>query len=139
MISKKVYVTKSSFCAFIDRANSRHTQANAYFRFLAENNYSLYTDAITLTWAYDEIYKNISPSLSKDFLKTIFLSNINIIYPEERDIKSALKTLTNYQSTDLTFDQALRATLANKRGISQIFTFEYLHPLFGQSAFYLPI
>jgi predicted nucleic acid-binding protein len=67
------------------------------------------------------------------------LGNINIIYPEESDIKAALKTLVNYQSTELSFSQSLRAVLANRRGINQIFTLEYLHPLFGQSVFYLPI
>jgi len=52
--------------------------------------------------------------LSKDFLRTIFLSNINIIYPEESDIKAALKTLVNYQSTELTFSQSLRAVLGKQ-------------------------
>jgi predicted nucleic acid-binding protein len=67
------------------------------------------------------------------------LGNINIIYPEESDIKAALKTLINYQSTELTFSQSLRAVLANRRGVTQVFTFDYLHPLFGLSVFYLPI
>jgi predicted nucleic acid-binding protein len=77
--------------------------------------------------------------LAKDFLRTVFLSNINVIFPDESDIKAALKTLINYQSTELTFGQALRAVLANRRGVGQIFTFDYLHPLFGLTVFYLPI
>ena len=137
--SKKVYITQSAFFAFIDRANSKHEQANAYFRFLAEEKYSLFTDSFTLAEVYDQVYKDISPSLGKDFLKTLFLGNVNIIYPEERDIKGVLKTLVNYQSANLTFNQALTAVLAYKRSISQVFTFDYLHPLFGLSVFYLPI
>ena len=139
MASKKVYIARSGFYAFIDRAHSKHEQAVAYIRYFAEQGYFLYTDSMTITDVYNQIYKEISPSLAKDFLKIIFIGNINIIYPDQSDIKSALKTLVNYQSTDLTFGQALRSVLANRKGISQIFTFDYLHPLFGQSVFYLPI
>jgi predicted nucleic acid-binding protein len=139
MISKKVYIEASAFYAFIDRAHPKNEQAAAFFRYFGEQGYTLFTDTQTLTEAYNRIYKEISPSLSKDFLRTLFLGNINIIYPEESDIKAALKTLVNYQSTELSFSQSLRAVLANRRGINQIFTLEYLHPLFGQSVFYLPI
>lgn len=139
MISKKVYVSKSGFYSFINRADSKYEQASAYFRYFSLENYSLFTDIFTVNETNNQIYKEISPSLAKDFLRTIFLSDINIIYPEESDIKSALKTLVNFGSTDLNFTSALRAVLANKRGISQIFTFDYLHPLFGQNTFYLPI
>lgn len=139
MISKKVYISKSGFYSFINRADSKYEQASAYFRYFGLENYSLFTDIFTVNEANNQIYKEISPSLAKDFLRTIFLSDINIIYPEESDIKSALKTLVNFGSTDLNFTSALRAVLANKRGISQIFTFDYLHPLFGQNTFYLPI
>ena len=139
MISKKVFVARSGFYAFIDRAHPKHDQATAYFQYFAQEGYTLFTDLATLIDIYNQIYKEISPSLSKDFLRTIFLGNINIIYPDESDARAALKTLVNYQSTELTFGQALRAVLANRRGVSQIFTFDYLHPLFGQSIFYLPI
>jgi len=139
MISKKVYIARSGFYAFIDRAHPKHDQATAYFRYFAEERYALYTDSITLIDVYNQIYKDISPSLAKDFLRTVFLGNINILFPDESDTKAALKTLINYQSTDLTFGQALRAVLANRRGVGQIFTFDYLHPLFGLNVFYLPI
>jgi predicted nucleic acid-binding protein len=139
LISKKVYIAPSAFYALIDRAHPKNEQAAAFFRFFAERGYMLFTDTETLIETYKHIYKEISPSLSKDFLRTIFLGNINIIYPEESDIKAALKTLVNYQSTELTFSQSLRAVLANRRGITQVFTFDYLHPLFGISVFYLPI
>jgi predicted nucleic acid-binding protein len=137
--SKKVYIAPSAFYALIDRANPKHDQASAFFRYCAEQQYTLFTDTNTLNEVYNQIYMEISPSLSKDFLRTIFLGNINIIYPEESDIKAALKTLINYQSTELNFSQSLRAVLANRRAVTQVFTFDYLHPLFGLSVFYLPI
>lgn len=139
MTSKKVYVSGSAFYALINRAHQKYEQSSAYFRYFAIEKYSLFTDIYTLLETYGQIYKDISPSLAKDFLRIASISDINIIYPEERDIKAALKTLINYQSTDLNFSQSLRAVLANKRGISQIHTYDYLHPLFGQSIFYLPI
>ena len=139
MISKKVFLAPSGFYSFIDRAHPKHEQSSAFFRYFAQEEYRLFTDSFTINEVYNEIYDHISPSIAKDFLRTIFLGNINIIYPEEGDIKAALKTLINYQSSELTFSQALMAVLANRRGISQVFTFDYLHPLFGQNVFYLPI
>jgi predicted nucleic acid-binding protein len=139
MTSKKVYITRSGFYSFIDRAHPKHDQAAAYFRYFGQEKYMLYTDTTTIIDVYNQLYKDISPSLAKDFLRTIFLSNINIIYPDQSDMKSALKTLVNFQSTELTFGQAIRAVLANRRGVGQIFTFDYMHPLFGLSVFYLPI
>ena len=137
--SKKVYIARSGFYAFIDRVHPKYGQASAYFRYFSQEGYTLYTDSMTLIDVYNQIYKEISPSLAKDFLRTVLLGNINVIFPDESDIKAALKTLINYQSTELTFGQALRAVLANRRGVGQIFTFDYLHPLFGLSVFYLPI
>lgn len=139
MISKKVFIAPSGFYSFIDRAHPKHEQAAAFFRFFAQEEYKLFTDNFTLNETYNQIYNNISPSIAKDFLRTISLGNINIIYSDESDIKAALKTLISYQSSELTFSQALLAVLANRRGISQIFTLDYLHPLFGQNVFYLPI
>lgn len=139
MISKKVYIASSGFYAFINRAHIKYEQASAYFRYFAMEKYSLFTDIYTVLECYNQIYREISPSLAKDFLRIITISDINVIYPEERDIRAALKTLINYQSTDLTFGLALRAVLANRRGVNQVYTFDYLHPLFGQTVFYLPI
>jgi predicted nucleic acid-binding protein len=139
MQSKKVYLTASTFEALIDRAHPKHDQASAFFRFFGDEEYILYTDINTITKTYSTIYKDISPSLGKDFMRTMIISDINILYPEEADIKAALKALISYQSNELSFLQALVAMLAEKREISQICTFEYLHPLFGQTAFFLPM
>lgn len=137
--SKKVYLTPSVFSAFIDRAHPKHDQANAFFRFFGLEHYMLYTDIESISQTNMEIYQDISPSLAKDFLRTIMLSDINIIYPEETDMKATLKALTSYQSNELSFSQALVAVLADKRDISQICTFDYLHPIFGQTVFFLPM
>lgn len=137
--SRKVYLTSSVLSAFIDRAHPKHEQANAFFRYFGLEHYMLYIDIDSVSQTSMEVYRDISPSLAKDFLRIIMLSDINIIYPEEADIKAALKALISFQSSDLSFPDALIAVLANKREISQICTFDYLHPLFGQSVFFLPM
>lgn len=139
MTSKKVFLAPSSFLAFIDRAHPMHSQADAFFRYFATERYQLYTDYPSIMETYRVIYANISPSLAKDFLRTMSITNMNIMYPEESDAKAALKALTAYQSSDLTYANALMSVLAYKRNIQQICTFEYLHPLFGLTTFYLPI
>ena len=137
--SKKIYLSPSPFLAFLSRAHEKHQQAVAFFEFFGQNQYRLYTDILTIYEVHRQIHFQISPSLSRDFLRTIFFSNINIIYPDESEIRSALKTLVSSVSADLTFEKALVATLANKKEVSQICTFDYLHPLFGLNMFYLPI
>lgn len=137
--SKKVYLAPSAFFAFVDRAHPKHTHATAFFRYFGQQQYQLYTDTATIIEAYRLIYAKISPSLAKDFLRSLPLSDINILYQDESDMKAALKTLVTYRTTDLTFQQALVAVLAYRQRISQICTFDYLHPLFGINAFYLPI
>lgn len=137
--SRKVLAEASVFYAFINRADSKHPQAAAYFRYFAEHKYQVFTSYPVIEEVYGQIYEKISPSLAKDFIRGINLSNINILYPTESDLKAALKTLINYQSTELTFRESQTAVLSNRNYINQICTFEYLHPLYGLTAFNLPI
>ena len=139
MLSKKVFVTSSVMYAFVDRASAKYPQASAYFRYFAQEKYQVFTDYLNLAETYRELYQRISPSLAKDFLRAADLSSINTLYPSESDMKSALKTLINYRNTELTFNQSQMAVLANRHSVPQICTFDYLHPLFGLTAFYLPI
>lgn len=139
MVSKKVFLAPSAFLAFIDRAHPMHEQASAFFRYFAQERYQLYTDMPTIMEVYRLVYTSVSPSLAKDYLRTMSISSMNILYPEESDSKAALKALVTYQSTDLTYANALMSVMAYKRTIGQICTFEYLHPLFGLQTFYLPL
>lgn len=138
-ISKKVLIAPDVLVAFIDRADLQHEQAAAFFRYFAQSEYQIFMDHNSLITVYNHIYSQISPSLSKDFLRTIALSNLNIIYPDENDGKAALKTLITFQANALTFPSSLLAVVANRRNISQICTFAYLPTLFGIQIFYLPI
>jgi predicted nucleic acid-binding protein len=139
MISKKVFIASDGFVAFIDRAHPKHIHAAAQFRYFAENNYQIYTTILGLNEAYQTLYNTISPSVARDFLRAIELSNLNLIYPEESDIKRSLRAVSTTQSADLTFTTALAATICNKKSIPQVCTFSYFPSLFGLQTFYLPI
>lgn len=139
MISKKVYIATDGFVAFIDRSQPKHLQAAAFFRFFAQENYQLYTTIVSINEAYTTVYRTISPSLSKDFLRAMYFSTVNIIYPEEHDLRAAIKTIASTNSTELTFTKALTAVICNKRSIPQIYTFGYFPALFGLQVFYLPV
>lgn len=139
MTSKKVFLASDLFVAFVDRAHPKHIHAVAFFRYFASQRLELYSNMSIIIASYQNIYQNISPSIARDFMRAITLGSVNIIYPDESDFKAALKALVTYQSTELTFDEALMAVEADKRRIPAICTFEYLHPLFGLSTFFLPI
>ncbi|SRR5581483_1793278 len=135
----KVFVAKSAFLAFIDRANPKHTQAVAYFNYLASEKYQLYTGYNTILETYKIVSDDISQALARDFLRAINLGAINVIFPTEADLKAAIKALTSSNSRDLTLNDAQMEVLAYRNNIQQIFTFNYLPSLFGLTPFSLPI
>lgn len=138
-VSKKVFLAQSAFIALIDRAHPRHTQAEAYFRYFAQNGYQLYTGYSNIVEANSYIFKNISPSLTRDFMRAIALGSINVIYPDQSIMNAAIKTLIRAQSNELKFEDAQMEVMAYKNGIPQILTFDYLPPLFGLTTFSLPL
>ena len=137
--SKKVFIEASVLYAFINRADPKYPQAAAYFRYFSQEKYQIFTSYPVVDEVYKKIYEKISPSLAKDFIRGMSLSSMNILYPTESDLKASLKTLINFQNTDLTFRDSQTAVLANRNSISQICTFAYIHSLFGISTFNLPI
>jgi len=139
MLSKKVYIATDGFVAFIDRAHQKHLHISAQFRYFAQNHFQLYTSVVTLNEVYNDLANTISPSIGKDFIRAIELSNINLLYPEESDIKKSSRLLITSQLNQLTFNKSLMAVICNKRSIPQICTFEYLPTFFGLQPFYLPI
>jgi predicted nucleic acid-binding protein len=139
MISKKVYIAPDGLVAFIDRANKKHVQTTAFFRYFAQEQCQLYINDVNIHETYMSIYNTISPSLARDFLRALTLSNINLLNPEPSDIKAAIKIIETSNSVDMTFSKALMAVMCNKKSIPQIVTFEFLHALYGLQLFYLPV
>jgi predicted nucleic acid-binding protein len=137
--SKKVFLAASMFISFVDRAHPKHDQSAAFFRYFAQEQYVLFTDSLQVTIAYNYMYKEMSRSLARDFMRVISLCNINFLPHEESDLKLAFKTIVNYQSNELTFSDAMMAVVCYKKNIYQICSFDYLHNLFGITLYYLPI
>lgn len=135
----KVYIAPDAAMAFIDRAHPTHNQAEAYFRYFAQEHYFLYIDPISMVSLYNNLCEKIGPSLGKDFMRAMSFSDINVLYPDESDMQTAFKALTRYKSPDLTYTEALIAVLADRHGIEHICTFRKLTPLFGQTTFVLPL
>src|SRR5579872_6258243 len=135
MVSRKVFLASDIFVAFVDRAHAKYLHAAAFFRYFSQEQHFLYTNIAVISDVYKEISTTISPLLAKEFIKALSLSSVNILYPEESDLKLTFKTLTNSPTTDLSFQEALIASMASRREIPYICTVGYLHPLFGLTAF----
>ena|SRR5579872_3273355 len=138
-MNKKVLVAADVFIAFIDRANPRHLHAGAFFRYFAQEHYTLFTTPLVVSDTYEILSHKISTSVAKDFIKALTLGSLNILSPDESDIKFACKTILSATGTEASFDEVLMQTIANRRNITQICTFTYLHPLYRLTTFYLPI
>jgi predicted nucleic acid-binding protein len=137
--SKKVYIAADLLVAFTDRSHPKHNQAAAFFRYFSIDEYHLFTDAVSLYEAYSRISADMSPSIAKDLLRTIYMSNVTIYYPDEADMKAALKIYLNDKTGDLTLGKTIMAVIADRKGIPQVATFEYIHAMFGLSVFYIPL
>lgn len=138
MISRKVLVTPSVFFAFIDRNHPRHSEASAFFRYLAQEKCHLFVAVFSITKTYDQIKKHMSFSIAKDFLRTIYTGNIEVIYPDEALTKAALKLLLTNTGQDQGLEHALINVIADRKQIPQIATFEYPTFYFGIQPFSLP-
>lgn len=136
--SKKLFITSSIFIAFIDRTHPKHAQAAACFSYFAVQKYQLYTSHVNILETYKAIFDDISSSLARDFLRAITLSSINVLYPTEADTKIAVKALVASQSNELNFVDAQTEALAYRNSITQIFSFDYIHLLFGLTSFVVP-
>jgi len=139
MQSTKVFLAPDIFVAFLDRAHPKHLHASAFFRYFAQEQYTLYTNTTNIIETCTTITQTMSYALTKDFLKALQQSSINVLYPEDSDLRLAFKTMLSYESSELSMQEALMASMSSRRGILSICTLEYIHPIFGISSFYLPI
>jgi predicted nucleic acid-binding protein len=137
--SKKVLLAPDILFAFIDRAHPKHEHASAYLRFFAQEEYTLFITLPSIITVYEQMYKDMSMSLAKDLIRTMSISDVNLIYPDDNDMKGTVKVLANTQTNEMTFPKALLLVCADRRKIPQLCTLEYINPLFGISLFALPI
>lgn len=138
--SKKVFITSSIFYAFIDRGHPKYPQAEAFFRYFAQENFHLFTSLPEIIATQSNLQKNVGFGSTRDFLRTLFLGSIEVVYPDESETKNALKLILASSSSaqTITFEQALVNTVSDKKQIPQIASFEYSQFYFGIEPFTLP-
>lgn len=138
IISRKVLVTPSVLFAFIDRNHPRHQEADAFFRFFAQEKFHVFIASFSIVKTYDQIKKHMSFSIAKDFLRIAYTGNLEIVYPDELVTKAALRLILSNTAADLGIEHAIINVIADRKQVSQIATFEYQNFYFGIQAFTLP-
>ena len=138
MTSKKVFITRSAFFAFIDRSDPKHRMSGAFFRFFAQDGFHLYTTPSVITDTYHQIQSSMSHAIAREYLQTVFTSAIDVLYVDEATLKTAVKLVITTTSANLTIDQAITNIICDKSQIPAICTFEYFPFFFGIHSFVLP-
>jgi predicted nucleic acid-binding protein len=135
MNSKKIFIDSSALYSFIDRADPNHSHAIKIIESLSLSYAQLYTSIQAISDTYSAVESQLGASISLDFLKTILESNIEIIYPQKADISTAYRLLNANRGKQITFREALNASLMQKKGIIQILTFRFWHNLLGSQTY----
>lgn len=136
--SKKVLLTSSVLFAFIDRNHPKHRQADAFLRYFAQNQFQVFVPLSEIITTFSQLKKHVSFGIAKDFLRTTYVGDLDILYPDEATAKTALKLALTPGQGDTSFSQVLLNVLADKHQISQICTLDFLKTYFGISIFNLP-
>jgi len=136
--SKKVLLTPLVLFAFVDRNHPRHTQASAYMRYFAQQQFRVFVSITSVVRTYNDLRKHMSYSIAKDFLRAMFTGNIQILYSDEASSRATLKLLLSDVRYENNFEQALINVLADRNQIPQICSFEYSRFYFGINLFTLP-
>lgn len=131
LISRKIFIDSSVLISFIDRANINHPKAVKALENLARLGYHLYTSSTNIGEVYAAISREISTSVALDFLQASIQSDMEIIFPSKADLISAHRMLRGNRERQITLREVLNATLMQRKGITQILTYNYWHYLFG--------
>ena len=129
--SRKIFIDSSVLVAFIDRGDKRHLIATKAVEDLAGLNYNLYTSSQVLTDSHDLLLGSVGKTVALEFLQTLLQSGIEILFSQKADLITAHRILKVNNNRDISLNEALNATLMQKRGISQILTFNPWNKLFG--------
>ena len=129
--SRKIFIDSSILISFIDRGNPNHLKASKAIGDLASIGYQLYTSSEVMIDSFALLSSEVGTAIALEFLQTMLQSNIEILFSQKTDLITAHRILRVNRERQITLDEALKATLMQKRGIVQILTFEYWNNLFG--------
>ena len=129
--SRKIFIDSSILIAFIDRGAPNHLIAVKTIGDLARIGYHLYTSSQVVTDSYILFSRELGTAVALEFLQTMLQSAIEILFPQQADLITAYRILRVNRKRQIPSDEALNATLMQKKGIVQILTFSPWHNLFG--------
>lgn len=131
--TKKLFVHSSVLAAFVDRGSSDNRKASKAIDDAAGIGCRLYTSPQVVSEAYDLLTPDVGITVSLEFLQTILQSGIEILFPQKADLITAYRILKTNRNEKLSFNEALNATLMQKKGIGEVLTFGSWNKLFGTS------
>lgn len=129
--SRKIFIDSSVLVSFVDRADPNHAKAVQSMESLARQNYQLYTSYQNIMETYVTLSREIGQSIALEFLQSSLQSDMEILLPQKGDLVTIHRMLLANRGRELTLRETMNATLMQKRGISQILSFNYWHNLFG--------
>ncbi len=138
-MTKKVFLAADMLVAFVDRMHPQHLHAKTLMHYFASEHFALFTTPTILDHAYTQIAQDISVSLARELLDSFAKTEVNMLFPDDKDLAHTYELVTNSPTLEITFTDALQATLCVRNHIPSIATFSYIHPYLGMSAFYLPV
>jgi predicted nucleic acid-binding protein len=131
--TRKIFIHSSVLTAFVDRGSRDHLKASKAIDDAAGIGCRLYTSSQVVSETYDALTPEVGTTVSLEFLQTILQSGIEILFPQKADLITAYRILKTNRNEKLSFNEALNATLMQKKGIDQVLTFGSWNKLFGTS------
>lgn len=128
---RKIFIDSSIIISFIDRSASNHLIASKAIEDLTRIGYQLYTSTSAITDSYEVISREVGKAIALEFLQTMLQTGIEILFPQKADLITAHRILRVNRDRQISLNEALNATLMQKRGVVQILTFTFWHNLFG--------
>jgi predicted nucleic acid-binding protein len=129
--SRKIFIDSTVFFSFIDRSDNNHSKTVKTMERLAATGYNLYTSIQSINDTYAALAREVGLSIALEFLGAMISSNIEILYPQKSEYLAAIKILSSNRDKQISFKEAINATLMERKDISQILTYTYWHNLYG--------
>lgn len=131
--SRKIFIDSSILIAFIDKDAPGHLKAAKAIEDLASIGYRLYTSSQVVIDSYALLWREVDTTIALEFLQIMLQTGIEILFPQKADLITTHRILRVNRNDIISINEAVNATLMQKKGIGQILTFSSWNNLFGTS------
>lgn len=131
LATRKIFIDSSLLMAFVDRGSRDHLKAAKVIDDVAGIGCRLYTSSQVVAESYDLLIHEVGITVALEFLQTILQSGVEILFPQKADLITSQRILKANRNEKLSFNEALNATLMQRKGIEQVLTFGNWNKLFG--------